>query len=623
MTSPGPWPNAWMASKHLAIALVAGTILCAAGCKRDADAPLARETLFPKTASASSGSAAPSHGVLERVVLINEAGDNDTIETAALVADNAIVLGGFLAAPKRAAGSHKGKLGKRKRARRRLIDADWYRLAAPAEVGLISRLELRQGPACGRLEVWRAGAGKALLRTRRERGQRPVLDALGREGGDLLVRVSCTSRQPLKDDEAGYRLAITTRPRRLDEEVEPNDAADPLTSLIPMGQGVQATLAHRHDADVFRLDLSAAVPSEALVLGVTGVPGVSLSVRLLDEAGVKMLLERHPPRGQGVLLPNLDVRRTGVRPTLRIAALSGVGPDAPYSASIRPLLPQGCPTQDSCPERVPVEREPNDSRQDAMGIAAGSLITGVIDGPGDADWYAIDGEPGQVASVDLQPPEGLALTLSVADGPTPWAELAATFPGQRLMFAGWLLDRRRFYVRIGGVETGHDRGHSYMLRVRLADRGHFEREAGSAAAGPVEALEATGMGSWQRQGALLPAGDVDRFSLDLRGRSGPVAVGLGCVGDGAPGLSCRLIDPTGKEVLVVAAPAQAGAEGHRTIRLAPAPWTVEVRAEPPRMAPGVYRVEVSDAAALEAALALPTGLTLTAPMAATPTTASP
>ena len=611
-----------MASRRLTLVVLLGASLLVAGCKRDADAPLPRDSLFPQRPTAAPGPAA-SRGVLERVALIREPSGNDSQTSAAEIPGNAVVEGSFEAPPKDAAAA-KAAAGKRRRPRRRLLDADWYRLAAPNETGLISRVELRQAPDCAQLEVWRVDGRAALLATRRERGQRPLLDALRRDESELLIRVTCVAREAPDAAHAGYRLAVTTRPRRLDEEAEPNDKVGALTSLIPMGPGVQATLAHRGDADVFRLDLAAAVPAEALVLGVTGVPGVSLWVQLFDEAGDKLLLERRPPRGEGVLLPNLDVRRTGVQPTLRVATVSGVGPDAPYSASIRPLSPEGCPTQAACPERVPVEREPNDSRQDAMGISHGSLITGIIDGPGDADWYAIDGEPGQIASVEVDSPEGMALTLAVAEGPVAWADTAASEAGQRQIFAGWMLEKRRFYVRIGAVAKGHDRAHSYMLRVRLTEPGHFEREAGAAAAGPVQHMAATGLGGWQRQGALLPAGDVDRFGLDLRDRKGPVEAGLRCTGDGAPGLSCRLLDAQGKVASVVEAPVAAGAARYTPVALAPGSWTVEVRADPPRMAPAAYRVEVTDAGALDAALTLPGDLTPTAPSTMpTPTAAPP
>lgn len=613
-----------MESSYRALTLLLGAGLLVAGCKRDADAPLARETLFPARPSQPSVAKAANRSVLERVALLTESGDNDTAATAMAIPDNAVVQGTLAAAaPAEAAAAKNGAAsdttgrspkGKSRRPRRHLIDADWYRLAVPAESGQISRVELRDAPKCSRLEIWRPGEKTALLAARWERRKRPLLDALRRDEGQLFIRVACVGRSAPEDAQAAYRLAVTTRPRRLDEEGEPNDSVGPGTELIPMGPGVQATLAHRGDADVFRLDLSAAVPAEALVLGVTGVPDVSLSVQLLDEAGEKVLLERRPPRGQGVLLPNLDVRRTGTRPTLRVATVSGVGPDSPYSASLRPLAPEGCPSQAACPERVPVEREPNDSRQGAMGISHDSLITGIIDGSGDADWYAIDGEPGRIASVEVEPPEGLALTLSVSDGPTPWAETAATVAGQRQIFAGWRLVRRRFYVRVGAVGQGHDRGHSYLLRVRLTEPAHFEDEAATTPTGLPTPMAVSGSGGWQRQGALVPAGDVDRFTLDLRDRTVAVRGELRCAGDGAPGLRCRLLDAKGVEALVVQAPARADEVARLAMALAPGLWTVEVRADEPRMAPSSYRVELTDASALEAALALPEDLTASAPL---------
>ncbi len=589
--------------------LLVGLLLLASACKRDADAPLPRGTLYPKPTAPAPRDPGAGRGVLERATLASEAEPNDTRIQALELSDNTIVQGTFsapAAAPKAA-----GK--RRKRPRRRVLDADWYRLPASEAPGLISRLELRDAPACARLELWPAKGAKAWVRALRVRRQRPVLDAWRRQGGDLLVRVFCLAREPPPQGERGYRLAVSSRQRRLDEETEPNDNPGPQTALVPLGQGVQGTLAHLKDADVFRLDLSAAPPGEALVLGVTGIPGVSLAVTLYDETGEKVLLERRPPRGTGMLVPNLDVRRTGAQPVLHIATLSGIGPDAPYAASIRPLLPVGCPVQAECPERVPIEREPDDRASQAMGITYGSLITGVVDGPGDVDWYAIDGQAGQVASVALTSPSGLALSLAVSDGANPWAEIVAAEPGQPLVFAGWLLKQRRFHVRIAAVGATFDRSQSYLLRVRVTSIGGFESEPGLAAAEPVESMIRTGMASWQRQGALLPAGDVDRFHMDLSGRQAPTEAVLRCAGDGAPGLWCAIVGPDGQSTARLQAPQEAGAVAKMPVSLTPARWTVEVSATPARWAPSTWRVEVADLHALDAALALPDDLTPAAP----------
>ncbi len=603
-----------MAGRYLwrpaSLLLLAGLLLPASACKRDADAPLPKGALFPEPHKTSTSPPSKGRGVLERAVLVTEVEPNDAREQAQVLADNALIEGTFRveAHSDKADAGRRGK--RRKRPRRRRIDSDWYRLPQNATPGTISRIELRQAPKCARLELWSvAGKGTRLMHAMPERRQRPVLDAVRRSEGDLLLRVLCFARQAPDPADRHYKLAISTRNQRLDEETEPNDVATPQTGLVPLGQGVQGTLGHRRDVDVFRLDLNAAPPGEALVLGVTGVPGVKLAVTLYDESGERVLLERKPPRGAGVLVPNLDVRRTGKLPVLKIATLSGIGPDAPYAASIRPLLPVGCPAQAACPERVPIEREPDDVVQQAMGITHGSLITGVIDSPGDVDWYAIDGEPGQVASVTLTAPAGLALTLAVADGSQTWAEVAASEPGQRLIFAGWLLAKRRFHVRVAGVGDAFDRGQSYLLRVRVNQQAWFERERGPDAA--LEPMARTGFGTWQRQGALLPAGDVDRFQLDLRARPMPTEATLRCAGDGAPGLWCEVMGPDGQSVARLQAPAEEGQESRRPIKLAPALWTVKVQAKPARMAPSTWRVEVADSRALDEALALPADLTPT------------
>lgn len=589
------------ATALLAAVVISSLPLCG-GCKRDADAPLPKGALFPDVPAAAAPAPGSVAGVLDRVVELREREPNDDLGNAMAVGDNAVVIAEIAGTRGQAAPAQAPPKGKRPP--RRLIDVDWYQLPEGGEPGRITRIELRDAPGCAGLSVYdEADGARELVSTTSERRVRPVIDGLRRDGRPLWVKVQCRARQAPDKPEAGYRLALSTRPRGPEEEAEPNEALGPHTQVLTLGQVGQATLATRRDVDLFRLDLGAASAGEAIALSVAALPGVALEVSLLDPTAEKVLLTRRPGRGEGVVIPNLDRQRTGDLVTLKIAALSGVAPDTPYAATAHLLLPEGCPAQAQCADRLPVEREPNDSRETAMAIAPGGLLTGIIDGPGEVDWYVVDVAPGQVASVELTPPEGLGLTLQVGEGAQPWATLSAEAPGQPVVMPGWLPSAQRFYLQVAAAGDAFDRGRSYALKVRARQQAPYEREPQGGQA-PAESL-AQFAGAWQMQGALVPAGDVDRFRLDLTLRSAPLQGDLLCGSDGRAGLSCAILREDNTVAAMIDAPAAEGEVGRVTMHLPPAMYFVQVSAATPRVSRSTYRVEVLDKGALAAALADP------------------
>lgn len=596
-----------------------------AGCRRDAAAPIAGTVLFPDAGATAAAAPASAQGGIVRAESVTEAEPNDGPAEAQAISGNAVVAGSLArAADVKPAEPAKKSKGKSKGAQ--LLDADWFRLPA-APVGQITTVDLRSGPPCAELELY-DDTGKLLLkRARWWRQVRPVLSSIGPEARASLVRVSCTAKAADANAGGPYQLAVWTRPARPDEEVEPNDKVGPIAQVLGMTTTLQGTLAPLDDVDTYSLNLTGAAAGEALILSVAGVPDVEMEVQLLDPVTQQVLLTRRPGKGASVVVPNLDPRKTGDHPIALLRAISGTSPDTNYALSIHTYLPAGCVRQAECAQLLPIEREPDDTRVQALVLQPGTTTTGVLDGPGDVDWYElparVEGLPPGVAQVRLQGPPGLALGLQVGEGEK--AVLLQAAAGQPVLLPGTLLGSQPVALQVRATGPGANPNQAYRLEFQVNETPDFEVESGdethqTALLTPPHALLAfaTDAGhahpGWQRHGTLLPAGDKDAYWLDLRGRTGPTGVLLSCTGDGAPGLQCALQDAKGNEVAKVRPGALA--EAQVPAGLMPGVYRLVVTAESPRVSQQPYAVALLEA---PEALALAAPVTPTAlPQPATP-----
>ncbi len=604
------------------IALLLALVGLGAGCRRDAAAPIAGTVLFPDAGPTAAAVPASAQGRIIRAESVTEAEPNDSAFEAQAISGNAVVEGS-LARSGDGAGKDpvaKSLKSKGKGKAPQPLDADWYRLpAAPA--GQITTLDLRRGPACAELELY-DDTGKMLLkRARWWRQVRPVLASVGPEARASLVRVTCMAKAADAQAGGAYQLAVWTRPARLDEEVEPNDKVGPIAQMLMLGATMQGTLAPLDDVDTYTLNLAGAVAGEALLLSVAGVPDVELELQLLDPVTQQPLLVRRPGKGASIAVPNLDLHRTGDHPIAVLRAVNGMAPDTNYALAIQTFLPPGCARQAECAPLLPTEREPDDARPQANLVQPDVTVTGVLDGPGDVDWYELAGRPATpdgketaVVQVRLQGPPGLTLALQLGDGPAAMQVLAAA--GQPLLAGGVLLGAQPLALQVSAKGPGANPNQAYRLEIQVTDMADFEIETGDELRQPglqtpahvLVAKANSALPSWQRHGALLPAGDKDAFWLDLRAKTGLTGVMLTCQGDGLPGLRCALLDFRGNEVARV----QPGAltEAQTPAALAPGVYKLTVVAEPARSSPQIYLAGVTESAeALAlAAPATPTSL---------------
>ncbi len=577
-----------------ALCVAAALAVVASGCRRDAQQPLNRQNLFPDAGVTALAPPASAAGTLARAELVREREPNDQPDEAQAVSSNALIEG-LLAAP--ALPTAKPAKGKKPKATA-YADADWYRLAATPP-GQLVQIDLREGPDCAQLELYDDTGRTLIARARTRAGVRPVLPSVGPDAHASLVRVTCDG-----DGGGPYKLAIFTRPTRPGEELEPNGMPRLVNQTLAAGESLQGTLAPEGDVDMFALDLAAVGSVDVWVLSVTPVPGVVMELSLLDPGTLEPLLVRKSAKDGGIVVPDLSPSRLPKRALIRLKALTGQAPDQPYVLTLTPLLPAGCARQADCLNRLPVEREPNETRATAQQSPAGKPLSGFLDSAGDVDAFELSCPPGAVVRLVVTPPADVILLLQVGDGPDT-VQLEGTSPGAPVIVAGVLASTGRLGVVLRAKGDGLKPTEPWRLESSVTNDPNFEVEAGDEAKLPLlltpeHALLAQSVGpqfphgGWQRSGALVPAGDVDAFGLDLRGRVGPQGLELLCGGDGAPGLGCQVLDAKGQELAHLAAgdPAQ---PSHMPLAVLPGVYRIVVAAEKPRLSVVLYRVAVRDA----------------------------
>ena len=581
------------------VALCVATVACTVpGCRRDAQQPINPQHLFPDAGATALAPPMSAAGALLRAELVKEREPNERPDEAQPVSSNALIEGELTTLPPTSAMPSRAAKGKKARSAA-VKDADWYRLAATPP-GQLAQIDLREGPACAQLELF-DDTGKTLIaRARSHGGVRPVLPSIAADAHASLVRVSCDG-----DGDGPYKLAVFTRVARSDEELEPNGVARQTSQALLAGRSLQGTLAPEADVDVFVLDFSSAAGADVWVLSVTGVPGVAMELSLLEPGVAEPLLVRRGAKDAGIVVPDLALSRLPKRTLLQLKALSGQAPDQPYVLTLAPLLPPGCARQPECVDRLPVEREPNETRMTAQQLPAGKPVNGFLDSQGDVDVLELSCAPGAVLRLVATPPADVTLELQVGDGPDTRL-VEGTGRGVPVVIAGVQASTGRLAVVLRAKGDGVKANEPWRLESSVTMDPEFEQEAGDESKLPlpgtfahsllrVAPLPTSGNAvSWQRSGTLLPAGDIDAFSLDLRAKQGPQGFELVCAGDGAPGLTCQFLDAKGQEIVRLAA-GEPDQPSHMPLSALPGMYRVVVAAEKPRMSVVPYRVTLREA----------------------------
>ncbi|MES1158117.1 MAG: hypothetical protein ABUL67_03355 [Haliangium ochraceum] len=277
--------------------------------------------------------------------------------------------------------------------------------------------------------------------------RRPFLPAVDLARLGLLVGLGVVSvsgmgckrsRMPPRLDGAAVVVAEGTTESGLAavDEVEPNDAlanAQPLAPTAEQGVAVAGRLlsspgGKAKDVDLYRVtvpapsvvtaeaDAAAPPPRQRLAVEVRPEAGQSVSVDALDDQGKVLVASVGVTAGDAEGIPNLAVIpgtyfirvKPGAASTSPGAhADAGAGGGGTYRLAVRlqPFEPGE-------------EIEPNGKGALAGEVAASGDVAGFLGWRHDEDWFRLPlaGLPeGSVLSVDLDPPEGVAVSVAIAD----------------------------------------------------------------------------------------------------------------------------------------------------------------------------------------------------------------
>jgi hypothetical protein len=282
-----------------------------------------------------------------------------------------------------------------------------------------------------------------------------------------------------------------------------------------------ASLAGGGDAQTAPADAGTPPITHRLAIDVTPGEGLASELVVRAESGAQLASCRPRGPGQRYGLPNLGVF-AGERLVVQLTAGGGrpKTSELPYTLALRLLPLEGGE-----------EREPNNTAAQATLLPpahAAPEAAGFLGTSKDEDWFRIPlgaVADGTVLAVELEPPAGLAASVTVLDATEHKVATATARKGQRITLrnlAPTALSRPAptraadagaaeppfFYAVVRAEGAAFDLEHRYVLRVR-ADAGSDvdEREPNDdpAHAGAFVAGAATG---------YLPPGDVDVFRLD-------------------------------------------------------------------------------------------------------------
>lgn len=338
----------------------------------------------------------------------------------------------------------------------------------------------------------------------------------------VLLLFLCTGacqerRKPLKlAGDAGPAVVVvdpvkrTAPPLPLVDEQEPDDDlkhAQP----IEAGKGIRGTIGSPKtvkgrpagDEDVYTWVESGSAPDGGFLAArveLSGVPGLDLSLEILDGDGKRLWLASDAPVGEGEVIPNLAVE-PGHTYYARVRSLTPQAGERPYELVVRAAPP---PPGD--------EREPNDDAARATVLPALSDASGFYGRKRDEDLFQLpaQSEPGTLR-LEVGPVEGVVPQVRVLDGQTVVAEAKAGRGDELRLRNVGLPDRSRpHYVALRALD-GRNPDVRWTLRLGWEpplDGAEREPNDTPARATPLS-LEG---GAAQVAGFLWP-GDADLFRV--------------------------------------------------------------------------------------------------------------
>lgn len=426
------------------LAVVLSVVALTTSCKRDADARLPASSLFPKTPPTGQKHSANPFGALSRAETVAEVEPNDAPEQSQPLPPNTIIAG-TIGPPGNVPGAQ-----------------DWFAIAQSPNSQSVLRLELRSTVDCAEIALI-ADDGQ-VVQTTSIAGGVAVLDQLASARQARFVRVRCVAQGRGKRQPTGgpYQLQLQSRPRDEGEEREPNETAATSSVTLKPGRDAVGTLAHARDIDLWPLELPVLAEGDAgktgsgLMLAVTGVPGVSIELQLRAPDGT-IRLQRRGTRGAALAIPNLDTRLLAPGTLAALIARRGANAEQRYVISIGPAPEELLATV--------TEREPNDRRDAANLLTLQAQEHGLLDGPKDVDWFALDVDPGTDLTVTLRCPATVKARLVVHHGPGKPVWKTAESAGAEVQIERVTASQERVWVRVHAVGNDHSTSATYELEA--------------------------------------------------------------------------------------------------------------------------------------------------------------
>lgn len=316
-------------------------------------------------------------------------------------------------------------------------DADFYRLlggAEPARVDVtaVAALEVEViTPRDGASYVVSVAPGETVSVLKSLR-QTPAIVAVRGTGTYRLTATAVDPSEPI----CGFGL-------------EPDSAARAGVVFGAIPSRVDGCIAVAGDEDHIVVPRAALAEVGAFGVFVSGVPNVSLDVRVEDSAGNELAAMSGGP-GRQVGVPSIAVPLEGdVR--IRVRSLAGANETQPYALELRrvPLL-NGI-----------VEAEPNDRPDFASVVGVVDLVNGYLHRPGDVDYYRLQTPEPRVLRLYADSPTGVDLQLFLDAG---------------TLFGPATIDETGMGEREGicSLRVGPDMPFTFGVRARSAAQEDFE-----------------------------------------------------------------------------------------------------------------------------------------------------
>ena len=230
-----------------------------------------------------------------------------------------------------------------------------------------------------------------------------------------------------------YQLSARVEPAQPLSEREPNGDAGTAGDLYLADQ-VKGWIGWAGDVDVWKLSLEGLGSQSAIDVDVGGVPGLVLTVEILDAAG-RSLVARKGARDGGVAIRSLVPALGEGAPPFHLVKISAdrSNPVEVYSLKVAPRLLD-----------LDEEAEPNDAPDKASALRVGAAQSGSMRATyvaGDIDCFVLDASPGPMLIdvsvdvpagvdfvVDLRNQSGQALASADAGGAGGRERLTGTIP---------------------------------------------------------------------------------------------------------------------------------------------------------------------------------------------------